>query len=220
MRVLLVEDDRMIGEGVRSGLRLDGFAVDWVQDGRAAEVALESEHYDCVLLDLGLPRKNGIDVLRGLRQKRNDVPVVVLTARDGVADRIAGLDSGADDYVVKPFALDEVAARVRAVARRRSGRAEAEIRVGELLLKPEAREAQLNGTTLALSGREFAELLALAERAGAILSRAQLEERVYGWGDEVESNAIEVFIHSLRKKLGADFIRTVRGVGYMIPRAG
>jgi two-component system response regulator QseB len=220
VRVLLVEDDRMIGEGVRTGLRLDGFAVDWVQDGLAAEVALDAERYDCVLLDLGLPRKNGIEVLRGLRQKRNDVPVVVLTARDGVADRIAGLDSGADDYVVKPFALDEVAARVRAVARRRSGRAEAEIRVGELLLRPQTREARLGDAPLALSGREFAVLLALAERAGAILSRAQLEERVYGWGVEVESNAIEVFIHSLRKKLGAEFIRTVRGVGYMIPRAG
>ena len=219
MRVLLVEDDRMIGEGVRSGLRLDGFAVDWVQDGRAAEVALEAERYDCVLLDLGLPRKGGIEVLRGLRQRKNDVPVVVLTARDGIPERIAGLDSGADDYVVKPFALDEVAARMRAVVRRRSGRAAAEIQIGELLLRPESREARLGEAPLALSGREFAVLLALAERPGAILSRAQLEERVYGWGEEIESNAIEVFIHSLRKKLGADFIRTVRGVGYMIPRA-
>ena len=218
MRVLLVEDDRMIGEGVRSGLRLDGFAVDWVQDGRAAEVALEAERYDCVLLDLGLPRKGGIEVLRGLRQRKNDVPVVVLTARDGIPERIAGLDSGADDYVVKPFALDEVAARMRAVVRRRSGRAAAEIQIGELLLRPESREARLGEAPLALSGREFAVLLALAERPGAILSRAQLEERVYGWGEEIESNAIEVFIHSLRKKLGADFIRTVRGVRYMIPR--
>ncbi len=218
MRLLLVEDDRMIGDSVRRGLRQDGFAVDWVQDGQAAELALDAEPYDCVLLDLGLPKKDGMEVLRGLRAKRAAVPVVVITARDAVPDRVAGLDSGADDYVVKPFDLDELAARVRAVVRRRDGRAEPEIRHRGLVLNPQAREATLDGQPLALSAREFAVLEALVARPGAILSRAQLEERVYGWGEEIESNAIEVFIHSLRRKLGADFIRTVRGVGYMVAK--
>jgi len=219
MRLLLVEDDRMIGEGIQKGLRQDGFSVDWVQDGRSAELALEAEDYDCMLLDLGLPKKDGIEVLRGLRARHNDVPVVVVTARDTVTERIKGLDTGADDYLVKPFDLDELAARVRAVVRRREGRAEPLIEHLGLSLNPATREASFGGKPLALSAREFAVLEALAARPGAILSRAQLEERLYGWGEEVESNAVEVFVHSLRKKLGADFIRTVRGVGYMIPRS-
>ena len=219
MRLLLIEDDRMIGESVQKGLRQEGFSVDWVQDGNAAELALETESYDCALLDLGLPRKDGIEVLRGLRSRGNDVPVVVVTARDAVTDRILGLDSGADDYLVKPFDLDELAARVRAVVRRREGRAEPVIEHLGLVLRPATHEATFHDEPLPLSAREFAVLEALVSRPGAILSRARLEERIYGWGEEVESNAVEVFVHSLRRKLGAEFIRTVRGAGYVFARA-
>ena len=218
MRLLLVEDDRMIGQSVQHGLRQDGFVVDWVQDGREAEVALDAETYDCVLLDLGLPGKDGLELLRGLRAKRNSVPVVVVTAREAVPERISGLESGADDYVVKPFDLDELGARVRAVVRRRDGHADGELRHGPLVLRPGSKQATFNGAPISFSGREFAVIQALVSRPGAIMSRAQLEERVYGWGEEIESNAVEVFIHSLRKKLGADFIRTVRGVGYMVAK--
>ncbi len=220
MRLLLVEDDLMVGESVQKGLRQDGFAVDWVEDGEAAELALENGVYDLVVLDLGLPRKDGIDVLSGLRAKENSVPVLILTARDAVPDRVRGLDRGADDYLVKPFDLDELAARVRALLRRRAGRAEPLMRHGDLVLNPATHEASLAGTPLALSAREFALLEALLDRPGAVLSRAQLEERIYGWGEEIESNTVEVYVHSLRKKLGAGFIRNVRGVGYMIPRTG
>lgn len=219
MRLLLVEDDRMIGESVQKGLRLDGFSVDWVQDGNSAELALETERYDCVLLDLGLPKKDGMEVLRGMRSKHDAAPVVVITARDAVPDRIKGLDTGADDYVVKPFDLDELAARVRAVVRRREGRAEPVLEHLALALNPATHQATYRGQPLALSAREFAVLEALVSRPGAILSRAQLEERIYGWGEEVESNAVEVFVHSLRRKLGAEFIRTIRGAGYMVPKA-
>ncbi|MCC6608628.1 MAG: response regulator transcription factor [Burkholderiales bacterium] len=218
MRILLVEDDPMIGESVRAGLRQDGFAVDWVQDGRAAEVALGTEPFELVLLDLGLPRLGGLELLRGLRGRKNDVPVVIITARDAVSDRIAGLDAGADDYVVKPFDLDELAARIRAVARRRSGRSEAVIKYRDLTLNPATRETSVDGRTVALSGREFALLLALLERPGAVLSRAQLEEKLYGWNEEVESNAVEVHIHALRRKLGANLIKNIRGVGYYVPK--
>ncbi|MGH8738690.1 MAG: response regulator [Burkholderiales bacterium] len=218
MRLLLVEDDRMIGESVQKGLHQDGFSVDWVQDGNSAELALETARYDCVLLDLGLPKKDGMDVLRGMRSKRDAAPVVVITARDGVPERIKGLDSGADDYVLKPFDLDELAARVRAVVRRREGRAEPVIEYLELALNPATHQASYRDQPLALSAREFAVLEALVSRPGAILSRAQLEERIYGWGEEIESNAVEVFVHSLRRKLGAEFIRTVRGAGYMVPK--
>jgi two-component system response regulator QseB len=220
MRLLLVEDDLMIGESVHKGLRQDGFAVDWVHDGQAAELALENDVYDLVVLDLGLPRKDGLDVLSGLRAKGNSVPVLVLTARDAVPDRVQGLDRGADDYLGKPFDLDELAARVRALLRRRAGRAEPQIRHGDLVLNPATHEASLAGRPLTLSAREFALLEALLDRPGAVLSRAQLEERIYGWGEEVESNTVEVYVHSLRKKLGTGFIRNVRGVGYTIPRAG
>jgi two-component system, OmpR family, response regulator QseB len=218
MRLLLVEDDPMIGEGAEKGLRQDGFAVDWVRDGQAAELALANGVYELVLLDLGLPRKGGLDVLSGLRARGNAVPVLILTARDAVPDRVKGLDCGADDYLVKPFDLDELAARVRALLRRRSGRAEPLITHGELMLNPATREASLAGKPVLLSAREFALLEALLNHPGAILSRAQLEERVYGWGEEVESNTVEVYVHSLRKKLGTRFIRNVRGVGYTIPR--
>jgi two-component system OmpR family response regulator len=219
MRLLLVEDDGMVGQAVREGLRQDGFSIDWVQDGTAAETALRTEPYDCLLLDLGLPKKSGLDVLRGLRARRNAIPVVVITARDAVPDRIAGLDAGADDYVVKPFDLEEVAARVRAVVRRRQGRGEPEIEHRGLVLKPATRQAEFRGAPLQLSRREFAVLEALAARPGSILSRQQLEQHVYGWGEEVESNAVEVFVHSIRKKLGPEYIVTVRGAGYMVPKA-
>jgi two-component system response regulator QseB len=219
MRLLLVEDDRMIGESVQKGLRQDNFSVDWAQDGRSAELALETERYDCVLLDLGLPKKDGLELLRELRARHDTVPVVVITARDAVPERIKGLDTGADDYLVKPFDLDELAARVRAVVRRRDGRAEPVMEHMGLVLRPATHEATFEGRPLMLSQREFAVLEALLTRPGAILSRAQLEERIYGWGEEVESNAVEVFVHGLRRKLGADFIRTVRGAGYMVPKS-
>jgi two-component system response regulator QseB len=218
MRLLLVEDDTMIGTSVQQGLQQDGFTVDWLRDGRAAELALENDVYDVLLLDLGLPRKDGLDVLRTLRQRANRMPVLILTARDAVADRVRGLDAGADDYLVKPFDLDELAARVRALVRRQSGRAEPIIQVGGLTLNPATHEATLHGKPIALSAREFALLQAFLNRPGSVLSREQLEEKIYGWGKEIESNAIEVYIHSLRKKLGPEFIKNVRGVGYMVPR--
>jgi two-component system response regulator QseB len=218
MRLLLVEDDNMIGEAVRAGLRQEGFTVDWVREAEAGDAALRTEPYALLLLDLGLPRKSGLDWLRELRRRGDSTPVLVITARDAVADRIAGLDGGADDYMVKPFDLDELAARVRAVLRRHGGRAEPLLQHGELTLDPATRQATLNGQPVTLSAREYAVLAALLERPGAILSRAQLEQRLYGWGEEVESNAVEVHIHHLRKKLGADAIRNVRGLGYTLAK--
>lgn len=218
MRVLLVEDDAMVGESVRKGLRQEGFAVDWVEDGRAAELALDTGVYDLMLLDLGLPKKGGMEVLTGLRQKKSALPVMLITARDAVADRVKGLDAGADDYLVKPFDLDELAARLRALARRRAGNAQSLLTHGPLSLNPATHEAALDGKPLTLSAREFALLQALIERPGAVLSRAQLEEKLYGWSEEVGSNTVEVYIHGLRKKLGSEFIKTVRGVGYTVPR--
>ena len=218
MRILLVEDDEMIGESVAAGLRLAGHAVDWVRDGRAADAALSPPVHDMVLLDLGLPRKSGLELLKGVRAGGADLAVLIITARDAVADRIAGLDAGADDYIVKPFDLDELAARMRAVARRRAGRAAPEIEYGPLRLDPAKRRAFVEGREVALSGREFAVLEALLERPEAVLSRAQIEERLYGWRQEIESNAVEVHIHALRRKLGADMIRTLRGVGYTVAK--
>jgi two-component system, OmpR family, response regulator len=218
MRLLLVEDDRMLGETLRKGLRQQGHAVDWVQDGEAADAALAGEPYDVVLLDLGLPRKGGMEVLKDLRRRRERVPVLILTAQDGVADRVAGLDAGADDYLVKPFDLDELAARIRALQRRSSGRAEPVLVHGRLRLDPAAHEVTLDGAAVALSAREFALLHALLEHPGRPLSRARLEERLYGWGEAVESNAVEVHVHALRRKLGPQWIKTLRGVGYVVPR--
>jgi two-component system response regulator QseB len=218
MRLLLVEDDAMIGGSVVKGLKRFGWSLDWVRDGRAAELALNIDVYDAVLLDLGLPRKDGLEVLRTVRRKGNDVPVLVITARDAIQDRVQGLDVGADDYLVKPFSMDELAARIRALLRRRAGRVDSVLEFGDLRLNLATREVSLAGTSLALSAREFALLEALVDRPGAVLSRAQLEEKLYGWGDEVESNTVEVYVHSLRKKLGADFIKTVRGVGYMVSK--
>lgn len=219
MRLLLIEDDAMIGESVRLGLRQDGFTVDWVQDGKAAETALKNEPYAVLLLDLGLPKKSGLDVLRGLRASNNTIPVLVLTARDAVADRVIGLDCGADDYLAKPFDLDELSARIRALLRRRSGRSETVMRFAELVLNPTTHQARIGDREIPLSAKEFALLEALIDRAGAVLSRAQLEQRLYGWNEEVESNAVEVHIHNLRKKLGRDLIRNVRGIGYMLAKS-
>ena len=214
MRLLLVEDDAMIGAAAREGLRQEGHAVDWVRDGPQAEAAAANGVYDLVLLDLGLPRRDGLAVLRNLRAKHNEVPVLVITARDAVADRVAGLDAGADDYLVKPFDFDELAARVRAVLRRRAGRAAAVLRVGELELDTAAHQVRWKGRDVALSAREYALLEALADRPGAFLSRSQLEERLYGWEEEIGSNAVEVHIHALRRKLDPALIRNVRGLGY------
>ena len=208
----------MLGEGVRRGLRQQGHAVDWVQDGSAAELALAGEPYDVVLLDLGLPLKGGLDVLRELRRHGRRVPVLILTAQDAVSDRVAGLDAGADDYLVKPFDLDELAARVRALQRRSGGRAEPLLEHGRLTLDPATHEVFLDREPIALSPREFSLLHALLEHPGRPMSRARLEERLYGWGEQVESNAVEVHVHTIRRKLGADWIKTLRGVGYMVPR--
>ena len=219
MRLLLVEDDPMIGASVQSGLRQDGYTVDWVRDGAAADLAVANGVYELILLDLGLPRKSGLELLVGLRKKGLAVPVLVITARDSVADRVKGLDAGADDYLVKPFSLDELSARIRALMRRQGGRASLVIEHGALSLNPATHEVALNGTPVKLSGREFALLHTLLEQPGVPLSRAQLEERLYGWDEEVESNTVEVYIHSLRRKLGAEWIRNVRGVGYRVPEA-
>jgi len=222
MRVLLVEDDRMIAEGVRKGLRGEGWAVDWVADGATALNALtmagESQSYDLMLLDLGLPKRDGLDVLRTLRGKGHSIPVLILTARDAVADRVKGLDAGADDYLVKPFDLDELGARMRALLRRRAGRSAALIQHGPISLDPATHEVMLDGAPVALSAREFALLEALLTRPGAVLSKAQLEEKMYGWGEEIGSNTVEVYIHALRKKLGPELIRNVRGLGYTLAK--
>jgi two-component system OmpR family response regulator/two-component system response regulator QseB len=220
MHVLLVEDDRMIGEGIRTALKQDGHAVDWLRDGNSAETALGHQEFDVVLLDLGLPGKDGLDLLRSLRARRKPTPVIILTARDTLRERVAGLDAGADDYLVKPFELEELTARMRAVVRRRMGNAEVVIEVGEIRFDPAKREVTRAGEPVILSAREYAVLEALMLRPGAILSRAQLEDRLYGWGDAVESNAVSVYIHQLRRKLGADAIRNVRGVGYYVGRTG
>ena len=218
MRILLVEDDSMVGESLRQGLRQDGFAVDWVRDGEDAELALAGEPYELLLLDLGLPGQSGLELLAALRKRGSDLPVVIITARDALPDRIAGLDTGADDYLVKPFDLEELEARIRAVLRRQAGRAQPLLQQGDLTLNPATHQVLKGGTSVRLSSREFRLLQALLERPGAVLSRTQLEERLYGWQEEVESNAVEVHIHHLRKKLGAGVILNVRGVGYTVAR--
>lgn len=218
MRLLVVEDDAMIGNAIRTGLRQDGYTVDWVRDGAAAELATAATAYDAILLDLGLPGKSGLELLAHWRKQQNPVPVLIVTARDAVADRVRGLDTGADDYLVKPFDLNELAARLRALLRRRSGRATPVIEIGPLTLDPASHEVHLDGAAINLSAREFGVLHALLENPGVPLSRSQIEDRLYGWEQEIGSNAVEVHIHALRRKLGSDWIRNVRGVGYMVPR--
>jgi two-component system response regulator QseB len=219
MRLLLVEDDRMIGDGLRAALRSENFAVDWVYDAPAATQALQSDRFDLVLLDLGLPKGHGLDVLRALRGRKDATPVIVLTARDALGDRVAGLDAGADDYLVKPFEFDELNARMRAVLRRHAGRSQPLLEHDGVTLDPATHEVKRHGEPVLLSAREFAVLEALMIRPGAILSRTQLEDRLYGWGDAIESNAVSVYVHQLRRKLGAEFIQNMRGVGYFLRRA-
>jgi two-component system, OmpR family, response regulator QseB len=219
MRILLAEDDRMIGESLAQALHHSGSTVDWVQRGDDAEHAVRADGYAALLLDLKLPGKSGLDVLRTLRREGNAVPVMIVTARDTVADRVAGLDSGADDYLVKPFDVSELLARLRAVVRRKSGQAGPLLGTGDVELDPATHAVRYRGEPVQLSAREFALLHALLERPGAVLSREQLEAKVYGWNEEVESNAIEVLIHYVRKKLAPELIRNVRGVGWTIPRA-
>jgi two-component system, OmpR family, response regulator QseB len=218
MRVLVVEDDAMIGRAVVAGLHEQGYAVDWVRDGAEAELALAHAVYDLALLDLGLPRRDGLEVLKGVRRSKNDLPVLIITARDSVADRIAGLDNGADDYLVKPFDLDELLARTRAVMRRHGGRAQSLIQFGALTVDPVKRRVQFRSSDVELSPREFAVLEALMKEPGAVVSRERLEDAVYGWGEEIGSNSIEVHVHHLRRKLAPELIRNVRGVGYRIAK--
>lgn len=218
MRVLLVEDDPMIGSVIQHALRDATYAADWVRDGEAALAALQTLSYALVLLDLNLPRMDGMTVLHAIRKARNDVPVLVLTAREATEDRVAGLDGGADDYLVKPFAMSELLARMRALTRRKDGNASRMLGNGIVELDPATHEASREGTAVRLTAREFSLLQSLLVRPGAILSRSELEHQVYGWNEEVESNAIEFLIHSLRKKLGTDIIKNVRGVGWMVAK--
>ncbi|CAB3959276.1 response regulator transcription factor [Achromobacter piechaudii] len=219
MRVLLVEDDLMIGDAVQGALKDAAYAVDWVRDGQSALAALGSQHYDLLLLDLGLPGKDGLQVLRDVRASDNGVPLIVITARDGLDDRLRGLDGGADDYVLKPFEMTELQARMRAVLRRKAGTSGPVMSNGVVSLDLATKEARVNGAAAQqLSNREFSLLQALLARPGAILSRSELEDRIYGWGEEVESNAVEYLIHALRRKLGSDIIKNVRGVGWMVSK--
>jgi two-component system, OmpR family, response regulator QseB len=218
MRILLAEDDPQLGDGLTVGLRQDGYAVDWVKDGVAADLALSSETFDLLVLDLGLPRLSGMEVLARLRGRGQTMAVLILTAKDATGDKIAGLDAGADDYLVKPIDLDELAARVRALARRTAGRAAPLLQLGNLVLDPAARQVTLAGALVEPSAREFSLLQTLMENHGRVMTRAQLEASLYGWRDEPDSNALEVHIHHLRKKLGTDRIRTLRGVGYMMAK--
>jgi DNA-binding response OmpR family regulator len=216
MKILLAEDDAMLGRGLVRGLRMAGLSVDWVSDGLKAQEALSATDYEVLLLDIGLPGQDGLQLLQWMRTKGDSAAVLVISARDAVPDRVAGLNMGADDYLTKPFDLDEVLARVHALARRRGGRAEPELHLGRLVLRPQRREALLDHQQVVLAAREYDLLLALMERPGTVLSREQLENRLYGWHDEVSSNAVEVHVHHLRRKLGPAWIKNVRGVGYKL----
>ena len=218
MRLLLVEDDEILGDGLQVGLRQAGYTVEWLRDGQAADNALMHNNFDLVVLDLGLPNLSGIQVLKKMRGRDDKTPVLILTARDSVEDRITGLDSGSDDYLVKPFDLDELCARLRALSRRSAGHAAPTLSHGEVELDPAAHRVTLAGQEVNLSGREFALLHYLLENIGRVIPRSRLEETLYGWEGEVESNSLEVFIHHLRKKLGQNLIRTVRGIGYTIDK--
>ena len=215
MRILLVEDDRLLGDGLKAGLTQAGYAVDWLRDGDAAVAALSTESFAAIVLDLGLPKRDGLSVLQWLRERRDATPVLILTARDQLEDKVRGLDLGADDYVLKPFDLDEIAARLRALVRRAHGRPEPVLQVGDVTLSPAARAVTRAGEPVELTAREFDLLHLLLENAGRVLTRRTLEEQLYTWDDAVDSNALEVHIHHLRRKLGNELIRTVRGVGYM-----
>jgi two-component system OmpR family response regulator len=219
MRILLVEDDQMIGEQMLDILRAEKYAVDWVRDGEMADTALMGQSYDLVLLDLGLPKRDGMSVLRGLRARKDRTPVLIATARDAVSQRIEGLDAGADDYVLKPFELDELLARIRALIRRAQGRAEPIYEHMGVAINTATHEATVDGKPVQLSAREWSVLEPLIARPGLVLSRQQLEEKLYGWKDEISSNAVEVYVHGLRKKLGPKLIQNVRGLGYMVPKA-
>lgn len=220
MRVLLVEDDPMIGDAIQGALKDASYAADWVKDGPTALTTLGCQHYDLVLLDLGLPGKDGLEVLASIRAKDNPIPLLIITARDGLDDRLRGLDGGADDYVSKPFQMAELLARMRAVLRRKGGTASPALTNGVVSLDPATKEASVNGgSQVQLSNREFSLLQALLVRPGAILSRGELEDRIYGWGEEVESNAVEFLIHALRRKLGSEIIKNVRGVGWMVSKS-
>jgi two-component system, OmpR family, response regulator QseB len=218
MRILLVEDDALLGDALQVGLRGQGFAVEWIRDGAAGEAALASDEFTAVVLDLGLPRMSGLELLQRVRNRGDRTPVVILTARDAVDDRVRGLDLGADDYVVKPVALMELGARLRAVARRAQGTASGTIVVGRLTVDLASRAVTLDGNPVELQAREFALLQELVLRAGRVVTRTQLETQLYEWDRSIDSNAIEVHVHHLRRKLAPDLIRTVRGVGYMVPR--
>lgn len=219
MRILLVEDDRMLGDGLQAGLTQAGYAVDWLRDGEAAVAALSTESFAAVVLDLGLPKRDGLSVLQWLRARHDATPVLILTARDQPGDKVRGLDLGADDYVLKPFDLDEIAARLRALVRRAHGRPEPLLSLGEIELNPAARTVTRGGEAVELTPREFDLLHLLLQNADRVLTRRTLEEQLYSWNDSVDSNALEVHIHHLRRKLGNDLIRTVRGVGYMASAA-
>lgn len=216
MRILLVEDDALLGDGLRAGLMLDGYGVDWARDGEAARLAWLAEDYDACVLDLGLPRRDGLAVLKEARARGKRTPVLILTARDTTADKVAGLDAGADDYLLKPFELEELQARLRALIRRASGASAPLLRHGDLAMDPAARRVTLNDVLLNLSAREYALLHDFITHKGHIRSRQELETSLYAWGEEVESNTVEVYIHHLRKKIGAEMIRTVRGLGYVL----
>ncbi|WP_019936754.1 response regulator transcription factor [Bordetella sp. FB-8] len=221
MRVLLVEDDPMIGAAIQSALKDASYAADWVKNGQTALTTLSCQHYDLILLDLGLPGRDGLEVLASIRAQDNPVPLLIITARDELDDRLRGLDGGADDYVLKPFEMAELLARMRAVLRRKGGSAAPLLGNGEVWLDPATKQAGVQGgAAVLLSGREFSLLHALLARPGAILSRSELEDRIYGWGEEVESNAVEYLIHALRRKLGSEIVKNVRGVGWMVSSNG
>lgn len=216
MRLLLIEDDPMIGKSIREGLKRDGYSVDWVRDGWAGEQSAKSESYEMIILDIGLPRMDGLSLLSSIRATGQTMPVLIITARSEIEDRVMGLDAGADDYLVKPFSMSELSARVRALLRRSFGRADTNVAAGGLEVNPQTREVFVNGKSITLSHRELALIEHLMRRPGAIISKSKLEQSIYGWGEEVESNTVEVHISNLRKKLGAEKIATVRGVGYRI----
>ncbi|MDF1653763.1 MAG: response regulator [Coxiellaceae bacterium] len=217
MRVLLVEDDELLGDGICSGLKHYGHTVDWVKDGKSAQDAITStqESFDIVVLDLGLPKMSGLDVLKNMRERNVPTPVVILTARETIDDRVKGLDAGADDYLTKPFDLDELCARMRALQRRSKSRAKPLLTYGDIVLDPAAHVVTYKGEQVLVSRREFSLLQKLLENAGRVISREQLNQTLYGWGENIDSNALEVHIHNLRKRFGSDLIRTIRGVGYM-----